>query len=105
MRTVELEQGGQYICTLPGKSTAGYKWTHTVEGPPGVINIAVANVRSPLSEREGAPFPIEYNADVQFTITALTSGDVTVRFQLRRPWETNKPTIDERILQIVVRPL
>ncbi len=103
MRTVELEEGGQYTCTLPGKATAGYKWTHAVEGPPDVIDIAVANVRSPLLEREGEPVPVGYSADVQFTITALTPGDVIVLFQLRRPWETNKPPIDERILHIVVR--
>lgn len=103
MRTVELEEGGCYTCTLPGKATSGYKWTHVVEGAPNVVTVAVANI--PPSEPEGGPLLIGYSADVQFTITALISGDINIRFQLRRPWETNKPPIDERVLHVVVHSL
>ncbi|MGZ4869537.1 MAG: protease inhibitor I42 family protein [Halobacteriota archaeon] len=104
MRIVELEDGGRYMCTLPGKATSGYKWTYTVEGAPNVVTIAVANIPPAYLEHEGGPLPIAYSADVQFTVTALTSGDVTIRFQLRRPWEKNKPPIDERVVHVVVRP-
>ncbi|MGZ4861350.1 MAG: protease inhibitor I42 family protein [Halobacteriota archaeon] len=102
MRTVELEEGGQYTCTLPGKASAGYIWVHTVEGAPNVINIVEASVSSPHSERESGPPPAGYSADVQFTITAVAPGDITIRFQLRRPWETNKPPLDERMLHVIV---
>lgn len=104
MRTVELEEGGQYTCTLPGKASAGYTWVHTVEGPPDVIDIAEAQVRFPLQEREGSLPPPGYNADVQFTFKARIPGHVTIRFQLRRIWETDKPPLDDRILHIIVYP-
>lgn len=102
MHTIELEKGGQYTCTLPGRASAGYLWEHTVEGESNVISIDETSVYSPLLERNGDLPAAGYSADVQFTITACAPGKVTIRFSLRRSWETNKPPLDERFLNIFV---
>ncbi len=103
MHTVELEAGGQYTCTLPGKASAGYLWEHTVEGMSDVVDITEITAEPLSSERQGGVSRAGYSADVQFTITARVPGDVIIRFKLRRQWETSKPPVDERVLRVIVR--
>ena len=78
---VALKVGQTHCLVLEGLGSAGYQWTHQVTGIDGTVRIAASAYGSLPSG------PMTGNVDRKYEITALTPGDVSIRFELRRPWE------------------
>lgn len=94
---LELRVGERHELTLPGLGTAGYRWTHTIEGDAGVLTAEWT--RAPA--RPGQP--IGASAQERLLLTATASGLVRLRLEQSRAWESGRPR-DERSLDVVVLP-
>ena len=102
MNQIELSVGEQYIVRLMPIASAGYTWEHVLEGESGVADVAVTTISpSPdtllhRSTMQGTSF------EKQFTIKGIKPGNTNIRFLLHRPFEHDKPALEERILELTV---
>ena len=94
---LELRVGERHELTLPGLGTAGYRWTHTIEGDAGILTAEWTRVPAVGGQ------PIGASSAERLLLTGAASGRVTLRLEQRRPWETG-PARDERSLDVVVLP-
>lgn len=96
--TVRLVVGERRSFELPGLGTAGFIWQETVDGPPGIVEVAWQRGFPP-----GTPLPaVGVSAPEIVTLRALAPGDVTVRLVQRRPWEQDAKPNDERAVLVHV---
>ena len=77
--------------------SAGYTWDFVIEGSPDVLNVSVETVKPP-----NIHLPSSYNVDYVYTLTALKRGKVRIKFYLHRPWEHDKLSLQEIILNVSV---
>lgn len=96
-RLLELRVGQREELTLPGLGTAGYRWTHSIEGDAGVLDVQWTRAPAEPGRAVGASVP------ERLLLTAAASGRVTLRLAQRRAWEAGPPH-DERTLDVVVLP-
>jgi predicted secreted protein len=99
-KTIELCVGQSYDLRLSGHGTAGYVWTHKIEAE-----------REKIIEVEEKPTHVKdsqttrsttYSVDRIFTIHAVSSGRAKVRFTESRPWEKDKPPLNEHSIEVSV---
>ncbi|MFO1070758.1 MAG: protease inhibitor I42 family protein [Geminicoccaceae bacterium] len=84
-RNLTLAQYGTLVVELPARTSAGYGWS-IAEQSPG-LKLWTAPTERP--EKEGQP---PSGPRIQtFTFKAVATGKATLRLELRRPWETDKP--------------
>lgn len=101
---IKVGVGEQYILTLIPIASAGYTWDYVVEGEPSVVDIAEAILRPPPSaESNRSPMP-GTSFEEQFIIKGKKPGHTNIRFLLHRPWEQDKPPVDDRVFEVTVQP-
>ena len=99
---VKLMVGDTYVLRLKGLGAAGYMWQYSINGPGDVVSVSLEMVGpEPRSVDAGAIVP-GFSRDEQATLQALRSGHITIDFALRRPWEVDKPPLQEHHLEIHV---
>jgi predicted secreted protein len=96
MEELVLRAGEQSTLTLPGLGTAGYRWSATVDNPDIV---QVARVIATPAAGEVQP---GRSLDERFLLTALASGETSVRFAQSRPFEPTRPPLATRQVRVVV---
>jgi predicted secreted protein len=98
----EMKVGEQRAFTLKGLGSAGYSWTWTMEGDKQAVELSIgASGTMPSTPAGGLP-PNNTNIDEEVTIRARASGRVTIHFMQRRPWEKDKPPLNEFDLVVTV---
>jgi hypothetical protein len=97
---IALHPGETRRLEIGGLGSAGYAWSYEVEGPAGVIAVAIETVPPP-SPPAGAP-PTSYSAQHVLAVTGLEEGSATINLAQRRPWEKQKPPLREMRVQVTV---
>lgn len=90
--------------SLGGLGGAGYTWTQSVEGEPGVVSVSEEADKPPAMPAPGGPSPGTSSTVYNYVITARKQGTARVRFVLRRPWERDKPPLREVVVDVSVLP-
>lgn len=99
---VALRVGETYVFRLKGLGAAGYLWQYSIHGPGDVISVSLGSAGpEPQSGDAGAINP-GFSRDEQTTLQALRPGHITIDFALRRPWEGDKPPLQEHHLEVYV---
>jgi predicted secreted protein len=95
---LKLHVGDDHTVRFAGLGTAGYRWTHRVEGDDGVADVgAGALLAGQGTDAVGA------SADETFVIRALRPGVARVLFAQRRPWERDdQPSANEHVVEVQV---
>lgn len=92
---ISLRPGETAQVELPGLGTSGFRWSHTVMGPDGVVEI---------ESRPGAVAAVPgRNAAHLVTIRAVRAGNVTLRLRQARSWEPTKPPVRSHDISVVVQ--
>jgi predicted secreted protein len=93
-KTATMPVGETVIIELQDIATTGYRWQ--VEGvDPAVVT---------LQKEDTIPGTAPGAAGVRrLEFLAVGAGHVTLRFNLRRPWETNVPPIKQTSLDLTVK--
>ena len=98
---IELQVGERKVVRLPGLGTAGYSWTHSLNGSDQTVAITSSTAPPPGP----GPSPgVGPSSDALFTIEALKSGQVSLHLTQRRSWEKNTSPLKEHTVTIVVHP-
>ena len=99
---VTLRVGETYVFKLKGLGAAGYMWQYSINGPGDVVSVSLEMAGpEPRSGDAGAITP-GFSQDEQATLQVLRPGHVTIDFALRRPWELDKPPLQEHCLEVYV---
>ncbi len=99
---VALRVGETHVLRLKGLGAAGYTWQYSINGPGDVVSVSLEMAGpEPRSDEAGAIVP-GFSRDVQATLQALRPGHVTIDFALRRPWELDKPPLQEHCLEVYI---
>ncbi len=99
---VTLRVGETYVLRLKGLGAAGYLWQYSIHGPGDVISVSLGLAGpEPQSSDAGAITP-GFSRDEQATLQGLRPGHITIDFALRRPWEGDKPPLQEHHLEVYV---
>lgn len=77
--------GTPYEIELPGLATAGYRWNHTVQGEPGILDVTWRR-GTPAAQARSAPIGV--SSPEWVTIRATQPGQVTLQLFQHRPWES-----------------
>jgi predicted secreted protein len=101
--TIELGVGQCYGLCLRGHGTAGYIWTHKIEAEREKI-IEVEEKPTSIKDSQTSK-PATYSVDRVFTIRAISSGKAKIHFTESRPWEKDKPPLNEHIIEVSVLSL
>lgn len=101
-RDITLRTGERYILPLTAMGSTGYAWEWTVEGAVGAVNIHIESKAAPPVAPAGGPPPGTYKAEEWAVLTAVAPGNVKIHLMLRRPWEHDKPPIEERMIEVDV---
>ena len=84
-RILTLAQYGMLVVELPATTSAGYSWSIVEQSP--ALKLWTAPTERPEKQGQAPSAP-----KIQtFTFKALETGKATLRLELRRPWETDKP--------------
>ena len=95
---VELKVGEVHTVILEGLGSAGYCWSHRLEGSSAIVNVEGTMIGT-LPDR-----PESGNLDEQYIISGKAPGRVRLYFELRRPWEKNtEAPLRERIFEVRVK--
>ena len=99
---VALRVGETYVLRLKGLGAAGYMWQYSINGPGDVVSVSL-EMAGPEPQRDDASvIPPGFSRDEQARLQALRPGHVTIDFALRRPWEQDKPPLQEHCLEVYV---
>jgi predicted secreted protein len=99
---VALRVGETCVLRLKGFGTAGYMWQYSIKGPGDVVSVSL-EMADPEPQRDDADvIPPGSSRDEQAWLQALRPGHVTIDFTLRRPWEPDKPPLQEHRLEVYV---
>jgi len=97
-----LRVGETYVLRLKGLGAAGYLWQYSINDPGDVVSVSLEMAGpEPPSGDAGAITP-GFSRDEQATLQALRPGHITIDFALRRPWEGDKPPLQEHRLEVYV---
>lgn len=94
-----VKVGQAHTLRLAGKGTAGYIWTCDVSGDSESVSV---------SRRTEPPAPgveskmVGFSADELFDIRGLSAGRATLTLALRRPWERNRPPLEDHVVHVAV---
>ena len=97
LKTNELEtkKDDNFSVILEANPTTGYQWAIDFEAD-----------YLQLVDREYTPASSELiggGGDEIFNFLALKSGQTEITFSYLRPWEEDKPAIEEKIYQIIIK--
>jgi inhibitor of cysteine peptidase len=83
-RTIVLSVGQELVITLASNPTTGYNWSHQ-SSSPNVLRVA--------EEKYVATEPVLIGSGGEHRVvfSAAATGQTTLRFEYRRPWETAAP--------------
>ena len=99
---VALRVGELCVLRLKGFGAAGYMWQYSINGPGDVVSVSL-EMAGPEPQRDDASvIPPGFSRDEQARLQALRPGHVTIDFALRRPWEQDKPPLQEHRLEVYV---
>jgi len=90
-KTVRVPVGGTFAVELVGVPTAGYLWK-PVSTPPFLKETGTTG--GPTSEAQKQPGFAGGNHWEVTIFTAERAGSGVLKFEQRRPWETNEPPAD-----------
>lgn len=94
-QAVTLAAGEEIAIVLSENPTTGYRWELELTG--SAVSLAG-------SEYEPAGDAIGGGGERRFALTAHSAGVTTVRARLRRSWATDAAPLEERFLDVHVRP-
>lgn len=83
--TLTLPEGQAHEIELPGLGTAGYRWNHTIQGEPGVVDVTW---RRGTPAAQARPAPVGVSSPEWVTIRATRPGQVSLQLFQHRPWES-----------------
>jgi hypothetical protein len=72
----------------------------TLEGDESAVEILRSAALSP--DISAPPLLPGQGIDQIFTVLAVSSGHVVIRFELRLPFQPEEPPVDERVLDVTV---
>ena len=99
---VAFRVGETCVLRLKGFGAAGYLWQYSITGSGDVVSVSLEMAGpEPRSDDASTIIP-GFSRDEQATLRALRLGHVTVDFALRRPWELDKPPLQEHRLEVYV---
>ncbi len=99
---VALRVGETYVLRLKGLGAAGYLWQYSIHGPGDVISVSL-EMAGPEPRSGGAGvFTPGFSRAEQATLQVLRPGHIRIDFALRRPWEGDKPPLQEHRLEVYV---
>jgi hypothetical protein len=93
---VSLHPGESRTVSLPGLRAGGYIWTPQVEGDEEAVTV------DPIESEGAAEAAPGANLDEVFVVRAQHPGKALVRFVQRRPWEVDKPAMNEHLLELSI---
>lgn len=96
MRSIELQSGEEYVVTLAGRGTAGYRW-HAHNGNPAVVAVRSMADSAPSGAAPGV------SRDERFAIVAVAPGRAAVHFEQRRPFGPAAPPLATEGIDVHVR--
>ena len=96
MEELVLRAGEQSTVTLRGLGTAGYRWSATVDNPD------IVQVARVIATPAAGDIQPGRSLDERFLLTALASGETSVRFAQARSFEPTKPPLATREVRVVV---
>ncbi|MGE5675418.1 MAG: protease inhibitor I42 family protein [Mycobacterium leprae] len=102
MTEVQLSMGQSYALRLRGMAGAGYTWEYAVTGDAAAIDILWTRLEPQPATAPGGPRLTGGSHDLQVVIVAVGQGNVQVRFSLRRPWETDRPALEQQELDLTI---
>jgi predicted secreted protein len=92
-----LQPGGQQVIRLSSLSGAGYEWSvEIVQGDRESVAVEEIDADAPLGPPGESPEHV-------FRLSGLRPGETVLRFEQRRPWETDVPPYETKTFEIVVR--
>jgi predicted secreted protein len=92
--TAAVPVGETVVVELRDISTTGYRWQ--LEGlNPSIVTLQKDDVRP--SAAPGA------SGVRRFEFLTTGTGHAALRFELRRPWETNQPPIEQSTVNLTVK--
>jgi hypothetical protein len=96
---LDLAVGESREFELAGLGTAGYRWTHVIDGPEGIVDLEWVRGTPP-----GAPQPRNAgsSAPERAIIRGLGVGQTTVRLRQARAWERDQPPLHSHTITINV---
>lgn len=97
--SLTLQRGERRSVRLPGLGTAGYEWTHRVEGDAGAVEVSIST--APAEEIAGRPPGT--SIDEIAAIHARGPGRAIVILEQRRPWETKPAPQNRRVIEVTVK--
>lgn len=95
-----LKPGESHTLRLPSRGPAGYDWILTLEGDESAVDVLRSAALSP--GMSAPPLSPGQGIDQLFTVLAVSSGHVVIRFEQRLPFEPEEPPVDERVLDVTV---
>lgn len=98
--TVAVKVGETFSVALVGIPTAGYLWA-AVETPSFIE--AAGEFSGPTSSAQNEPGFTGGNHWEGFLFTVVAAGEGDLRFEQKRPWETDEPATDTFSVRLVVR--
>jgi predicted secreted protein len=98
---LRLTVGARTEITLAGLGTAGYRWTHEVQGDDGVVELSWQRGVSP---GEAVPRPVGASSPERLTVTGTAPGQVVLHLIHSRPWESGKPPRAQHTIGVQVAP-
>ena len=95
---LKLSVGESRELDLASLGTAGFVWTHQLEGDDGILR---------LSRRRGRPEDdgrVGRSTSERLMIQATAPGRVVIRMQQARPWESRVPPRKSFAINVQVSP-
>lgn len=92
---VELDVGESRRYRLPGHIGGGYRWSaEVIDGSAITAAIEIDPAAAAVNMGSGSPEVV--------VIEAMTPGAATIEVTQRRSWETDRPPIDRRRIDVRV---
>jgi predicted secreted protein len=99
---INLKVGECYTLRLPGKLASGYQWSFNVASNEHAAQLSTK--KSPLRAAMADNIPLPgASTDEIVTIQALQPGTTTVHLMLYRPWEAQRPPVQEHNITVNVQ--
>lgn len=93
---IETKNGDNFSVILETNPTTGYKWE--LDFDPIYIQL----VDRKYTPRSQEPI-VGAGGDETFNFLALKPGETEITFSYLRPWEREKPNIEEKLYKIIIR--
>jgi predicted secreted protein len=99
---LSLKVGETRAIRLKGRGAAGFVWRYSIDGPEDVVNISLDVVGPEPGNGGASTLPPGSSRDEQAILRAVRPGHVTIALMQGRPWEQDKPPLEEHQIKVYV---